>query len=280
MDGRGLIIRERWLDLILQGKKTWEMRSQSTNVRGVIGLIRQGSGLIVGTARLIDSKPALTGENYMSYRDKHAIPESMLDEVLTNRWTVPWVLSDVRVLATPVAYRHRSGAVTFVTLEPSVIAAIATQDDTPFVKASASTQGARFLPSRPPHEAASPPVATRAASSIPASGDEPLFVFRPETAQAYGRPLGDGEFIVLAGSTAMRRGSPNVKRDAYERDSLVRAAILIPDTDPGLYRFSKDYVFTSSSKAAGVIKDGNASGPSLWKEVKGGNSLKDYLTSR
>lgn len=78
----------------------------------------------------------------------------------------------------------------------------------------------------------------------------------------------------------MRRGSPNVKRDAYERDSLVRAAILIPDTDPGLYRFSKDYVFTSSSKAAGVIKDGNASGPSLWKEVKGGNSLKDYLTSR
>jgi hypothetical protein len=171
--------------------------------------------------------------------------------------------------------------VIFVTLEPSVIAAIAMQDiDTASDKASGSTPGARFSSSSPPsHDAGSAPVSTSAVLSIPAPREESLFVFRPETAQAYGRPLGGGEFVILAGSTAMRHGSPNVKRDAYERDRLVREGVLIPDTDPGRYRFTRDYIFTSSSKAAGVIKDGNASGPSLWKDDKTGRSLKDYLSS-
>lgn len=101
------------------------------------------------------------------------------------------------------------------------------------------------------------------------------FVFRPEKAQAYGRPMSGREFVVLAGSTAMRRGSPKVKRNKAERDRLVKAGILVADADPRLYRFTVDHLFSSSSQAAGVIKDGNASGPSLWKDVKTGRSLKD-----
>ena len=45
---RALIVRQPWIDLILSGEKTWEMRSRPTNVRGRIGLIEQGTGLIVG----------------------------------------------------------------------------------------------------------------------------------------------------------------------------------------------------------------------------------------
>jgi hypothetical protein len=279
---RALLIRAPWIDLILQGKKTWEMRSKPTRIRGPIGLIQQGSGLVVGTARLTDSRPALTRDDYMRYRDKHAIPETMLDQVLAKRWVVPWVLSDVRRLPKPLPYRHGSGPVTFVTLEPSVIAAIAMQDvDTSSAKAGGSALGAGFSSSSPSsHDAGLAPVPTSAALSFPAPRDESLFVFRPETAQAYGRPLGGAEFVVLAGSTAMRRGSPNVKRDAYERDRLVREGVLVPDHDPSRYRFTRGYIFTSSSKAAGVIKDGNASGPSLWKDNKTGRSLKDYLSSR
>lgn len=107
----------------------------------------------------------------------------------------------------------------------------------------------------------------------------PLFVFRPEHAQAYGRPLPDGSFLVCAGSTAMRSGSPNVKRDVADRDVLVRKGILVPDTDPAKYRFAIDHVFGSSSKAAGIIRDGNASGPSLWKDVETGRTLRDYLAN-
>lgn len=66
-----LIIREPWIGLILDGRKTWEMRSHATTKRGVIGLIRQGSGLIVGTARIVDSLPALTRANYMDHAHCH-----------------------------------------------------------------------------------------------------------------------------------------------------------------------------------------------------------------
>ena len=104
-----------------------------------------------------------------------------------------------------------------------------------------------------------------------------VFVFRPEKAQAYGQPLPDGRFLVSAGSTAMRNGSPKVKRDREYRDRLVREGVLAPDSNSDLLRFARDHAFDSASQAAGVVKDGNASGPSLWKDEKTGNSLKDFL---
>ena len=122
-----LIIREPWIGLILDGKKTWEMRSQATTKRGVIGLIRQGSGLIVGTARIVDSLPALTRATYMDHAHRHAIPGTMLDEVIAQGWVHPWVLAEVKRLPEPVPYAHKSGAVTFVTLEPETSDAILSQ---------------------------------------------------------------------------------------------------------------------------------------------------------
>src|SRR3954451_7168738 len=203
---RALVIRERWLNLILRGVKTWEMRPTPTNVRGLIGLIRGGSGLVVGTARLVDSVPPLTRENYMEYRDKHAIPEGMLDEVLRNRWVVPWVLSEARPLATPVPYRHKSGAVTFVVLEPSVAEAVARQR--PNESSDEGSDDGRQGPSVPTSGPVPSPgykqvSKARPSPAFPArvSREEPLFVFRAETAQAYGRPLLGGKFVILAGST-------------------------------------------------------------------------------
>jgi len=278
----GLVIRPRWIELILQGKKTWEMRSVSTRIRGPIGLICQGSGLVVGTARLTDSRPALTRDDYMRYREKHAVPESMLDEVFANRWVFPWVLAGVHRLPKPVPYRHKSGAVIFVTLEQSVVGAIAVQDPgTASAEAGGSMQGAGISSNSPPSHDADRAFNSRSATlPFPAASDEPIFVFRPERAQAYGRPLEGQEFIVLAESTAMRDGSPRVKRDKPVRDRLVREGVLVQDADPSRYRFTRDYVFTSCSQAAGVIKDGNASGPSQWKNETTGETLQDHLKWR
>lgn len=50
---RALIIREPWIELILSGRKTWEIRGTATSVRGRIGLIRARSGLIVGTPEFV-----------------------------------------------------------------------------------------------------------------------------------------------------------------------------------------------------------------------------------
>lgn len=101
---------------------------------------------------------------------------------------------------------------------------------------------------------------------------------RPQKAQAFGRPEADG-FPVRNASTAMREGSPRVKRDREERDRQVPHGVLVPDRDPDLYRFSRDDLFGSSSVAGGIVKDGNCSGPQSWRGPSDGKTIKDVLGS-
>lgn len=294
---RALVIREPWITHILAGRKTWEMRSQATSVRGPIGLIRQGTGMVVGVACLVASPPALTRANYMNYRGQHAIPEPMLDEVMANGWVYPWVMDEIRALHRPVRYRHKSGAVKFVILEPEVREAVAAQISDWFSTVETQSSSVPDMTredtvrktGKPPEaqldaaSASGVPLKERSARSeaSPADADAavPLFVFRPQKAQAYGRPTSDGRFLVRAGSTAMRNGSPNKKRDRAERDRLVQDGILVPDANPELYLFARDHAFGSASQAAGVVKDGNASGPQLWKEVSSDRTLKDFRSA-
>ena len=102
------------------------------------------------------------------------------------------------------------------------------------------------------------------------------FVMRPQKAQAYGRPEAGG-FLVRKDSTAMREGSPRVKRDREERDRLVRQGVLVADNDPNLYRFSCDHLFGSSSLAGGIVKDGTCSGPQSWRRPSDGKMIKEVL---
>jgi hypothetical protein len=54
MTMKGLIIRAPYVDWIVDGKKTWEIRGSATKVRGPLALIKGGSGTIVGTCTLSD----------------------------------------------------------------------------------------------------------------------------------------------------------------------------------------------------------------------------------
>lgn len=97
------------------------------------------------------------------------------------------------------------------------------------------------------------------------SDPEDWLEIRKEKAIAFGRLIGS-DFMVRAGSTAMRNGSPSVKRDREERDLLIQEGILAPDDDPDLLVFMKDHLFSSRSLAAGVVIDGNSNG-SHWKKM-------------
>lgn len=114
---RGLIIAEPWIDKILDGEKTWEIRGTSTKTRGRIALIRKGSGQVVGTARLTDAVGPLTRRDLQANLRKHCVPRSGLP-VLLRRYPRPhaWVLEDARRLRRPVSYEHPRGAVIWVTL--------------------------------------------------------------------------------------------------------------------------------------------------------------------
>jgi ASCH domain-containing protein len=110
----GLVIRDPWLSKIIRGEKTWELRSQNTNIRGRIGLIKGGSKKIFGTAKLVNCVLLTKKEAYRHY-DKHRVPKPDLFEFMMGKRAIyAWVLSDVKVFEEPIPYVHNSGAVIWV----------------------------------------------------------------------------------------------------------------------------------------------------------------------
>lgn len=126
---KALVIDNPWIGLLLSGQKAWEMRSTATHYRGWFGLIRKGSGLVVGIARLTGCGGPLSEEEMIASVDKHRIPEGTIRSGAVAKWNTPWILEDVRSLSKPVRYVHPSGAVTWVTLDEGVIRAIEAQFD-------------------------------------------------------------------------------------------------------------------------------------------------------
>jgi ASCH domain len=144
---RGLVIDEPWISAILAGKKTWEMRKGACNVRERIGLIRKGSGEVVGVAQIVDCLvPIETLEEYARSQRFHAIPPERQARAFDEGWRTPWVLRDTRALAEPVTYRHNSGAVIWVTLEEKVEAAVAREAE----RSAAAALAAQSVAQAPP----------------------------------------------------------------------------------------------------------------------------------
>lgn len=137
---KALIVADPWIGHLLAGQKTWEMRSQGASHRGWFGLIRKGSGTVVGVARLVDVGASLSQEQMLNAIDKHCIPREMILKGEVEKWRVPWKLADVQRLATPVPYRHKNGAVIWVDLDPNVSDAIAREFGGSAAQAAAPAQ--------------------------------------------------------------------------------------------------------------------------------------------
>jgi hypothetical protein len=163
---RGLIIADPWIGYILEGRKTWEMRSQATAFRGWFGLIRKGTGAVWGVARLVGCGNPLSPEAMIANHDRHRIPDTMIRSGEVAKWNTPWVLADVRRLPEPVPYRHRNGAVTWVEFDAEVSAAIERVASLP----EALPSGVAPLPEREKAPVASTRVTSPAAApAVPVS---------------------------------------------------------------------------------------------------------------
>lgn len=128
---RGLMIREPWISQILMGRKTWELRGTSTKIRGRLALIRSGSGLIFGECHLDDCVGPVdfdtlieTGALSREERDeieREGRPPYTAKDGVTSK-TFAWIVSRPILYSRPVAYKHPSGAITFVDLtKPGVV---------------------------------------------------------------------------------------------------------------------------------------------------------------
>lgn len=107
-----LIIKKQWLDEIFSGKKIWEIRGSNTKIRGKIGLIQSGSGLIVGECELIDCFE-IDDVLYKNSYKFHAIQNT---EIMPYKKTYAWVLSNPIKYKTPIKYKHPNGAIIWVKL--------------------------------------------------------------------------------------------------------------------------------------------------------------------
>lgn len=106
-------IRSPFIDEILAGTKTWEIRSKFTKKIGPVALIRSGSGTVVGLAEIvevIEITPQLAKKNYR-------LMGIDLQDAYSYTGLYAWVLGNVVKLKQPVPYKHPSGAITWVTLD-------------------------------------------------------------------------------------------------------------------------------------------------------------------
>jgi predicted kinase len=113
---RALLIRSPHIEKILDGKKIWEIRGSRTDVREQVGLVRSGSGTIIGVCDVVDCIPILTDEqSRRNARKAGSKPSEVSLGYYKN--TFAWVLANPQYLKAPVPYKHPTGAIIWVKLD-------------------------------------------------------------------------------------------------------------------------------------------------------------------
>ena len=110
---KGLIIKSPYIELILEGKKIWEIRGSNTNIRGKIALIKSGSKKIYGEIELVDCiKIDLT-----EYNNYHRELYGTEVKELPYKNTYAWVVKNPCIYDEPKSYIHPMGAIIWVNLD-------------------------------------------------------------------------------------------------------------------------------------------------------------------
>lgn len=141
----GLIIDKKWLKLILDGKKTWEMRANKYKREGYIALIEKGSKSVLGVAHIDGYSGKLTIKQLQANEAKHRVPESMYCAE-GYKWFVAMKLSKIVRFQEPIKYQPKPGAVIWVKIgeQDVVMQEISRQID---ILSKKSTNGLQQKPS-------------------------------------------------------------------------------------------------------------------------------------
>jgi hypothetical protein len=106
---RCLKIDDKWVNLILSRKKTWEIRTQNTKIRERIALGNTKTKCYVGYATLSDSIEMRVIELF-KHNEKHRAND-FLKQYAKNRKTLfAWVLKDVETESNPKLYTYSTGS--------------------------------------------------------------------------------------------------------------------------------------------------------------------------
>ena len=108
-----LVVKDPWLDKILNGQKTWEVRGSNTTKRGLVHLALSGAGgRIVGRCHITDSFP-VKKRVLQKHFTKHRIKDL---SVVAYRNPHAWVLSKSLRYSKPFVYTHKQGTIVWAIL--------------------------------------------------------------------------------------------------------------------------------------------------------------------
>lgn len=112
---KGLKIREKWLDLILNKKKVWELRGMNTKIRGKILLIQTATR---SQKACIRGEISITGTKKLELSDLHDTTEyhRVVDTTeIKYKRIYAWIFEDVTVYNEPIYnFRNPKGSVIWV----------------------------------------------------------------------------------------------------------------------------------------------------------------------
>lgn len=112
---RGLKILTPFIDRILAGAKTMEVRGQNTRIRGRIALIRSRTDLILGTCELVTVRGPYTKEEMAQLANEHRLTSDELDSLRYHKF-YGWILENAEPLSEPIRFDRKSGPVMWVDL--------------------------------------------------------------------------------------------------------------------------------------------------------------------
>lgn len=108
-------VREPYASYIVEGKKTWELRTYPTAVRGRVGVV--SGRKLLGTVDIVGSRGPLTDEELERHQDRHLADPAFLQQYRRGRPLYAWELAGARKFEQPVEVAARPGQRTWVRMD-------------------------------------------------------------------------------------------------------------------------------------------------------------------
>lgn len=110
----GLIIKRKWIRMILDGKKAIEVRGCSTKkINEPIYLLESGSHRVLATCRIETTYP-MSCSDWSTERENHCVDISYAEIKKKYKNPTAWVLADIKPIKDVLYYDHPAGAVIWV----------------------------------------------------------------------------------------------------------------------------------------------------------------------
>jgi hypothetical protein len=116
MPQSALIVHAHWLNLILDGTKTWEIRGGNTTKRERIALATTKPYVLLGDVEIVKSTN-ISHEEFQAHVDLHCVPKKQHADVIGRyKQIYAWHVRFPRRYATPIGYKYSPGQVKWIKL--------------------------------------------------------------------------------------------------------------------------------------------------------------------